>query len=71
VATTSRWLELPPPQLLLPRLVGAEVPEVTSALVKRMIVMMEVCVAQCTTLGATMLRHAEKSRNSWSSTVNT
>jgi hypothetical protein len=31
VATTSRWLELPPPQLLLPWWVGAEVPEVTSA----------------------------------------
>jgi hypothetical protein len=48
-ATTRRWLELPPPQLLL-RQVGAEVTEVTRAPVKRPTAMTKACVAQCTTL---------------------
>jgi hypothetical protein len=48
---------------------GAEVPEATSTPIKRLTAMMERRVVQCTTLRATTLRSAKKSRSSWNSTT--
>jgi hypothetical protein len=48
---------------------GAEVPEATSAPVKRLTAMTERRIVQCTTLRATTLRSVKKSRSSWNSTT--